>query len=87
MAQKKKKTPAKPSQKGSPPKKSGTSRKRPSRRIPAVRKLVTEIFDREPNLSQHPDEAVALGATVLGLDPNYRLSASPGQVDMPEGLC
>ena len=35
-----------------------------STRIPAVRELVAEIFGREPNLSQHPDEAVGLGATV-----------------------
>ena len=34
-----------------------------STRIPAVRALAAEIFGREPNLSQHPDEAVALGGT------------------------
>ncbi len=37
-----------------------------STRIPRVRTLVAEIFGREPNLSQHPDEAVALGATIQG---------------------
>ncbi len=35
-----------------------------STRIPAVRKAVAELFGREPDLSQHPDEAVALGATI-----------------------
>jgi molecular chaperone DnaK len=33
-------------------------------RMPLVRKLVAEIFDREPNTSQNPDEAVAIGATI-----------------------
>lgn len=35
-----------------------------STRIPAVRAAVGELFGREPDLSQHPDEAVALGATI-----------------------
>jgi molecular chaperone DnaK len=35
-----------------------------STRIPAVRAAVAELFGREPDLSQHPDEAVALGATI-----------------------
>jgi molecular chaperone DnaK len=35
-----------------------------STRIPAVRQAVAELFGREPDLSQHPDEAVALGATI-----------------------
>ena len=33
-------------------------------RMPMVRQFVTEIFGRKPNLSQNPDEAVALGATI-----------------------
>ena len=33
-------------------------------RMPLVRHLVKEIFGREPNLSQNPDEAVAIGATI-----------------------
>lgn len=33
-------------------------------RMPLVRKFVAEIFGREPDSSQHPDEAVALGATI-----------------------
>ena len=33
-------------------------------RMPLVRRLVAEIFQREPNTSQNPDEAVALGATI-----------------------
>ncbi|HEX8281271.1 MAG TPA: molecular chaperone DnaK, partial [Chthoniobacterales bacterium] len=33
-------------------------------RMPAVRRIVAEIFGREPNVSQNPDEAVALGATI-----------------------
>jgi molecular chaperone DnaK len=33
-------------------------------RMPLVRKLVAEIFAREPNTSQNPDEAVAIGATI-----------------------
>jgi len=35
-----------------------------STRMPAVRRLVAEIFGREPNVSQHPDEAVAIGAVL-----------------------
>ncbi len=35
-----------------------------STRIPAVHALVAEIFGRDPDTSQHPDEAVALGATI-----------------------
>ena len=35
-----------------------------STRMPLVRHTVAEIFGREPNLSQHPDEAVALGAVI-----------------------
>ena len=33
-------------------------------RMPLVRKIVGEIFGREPNTSQNPDEAVAVGATI-----------------------
>ena len=33
-------------------------------RMPLVRTLVAEIFGREPDTSQNPDEAVALGATI-----------------------
>ncbi len=33
-------------------------------RMPFVRKFVTDLFGREPNTSQNPDEAVALGATI-----------------------
>ena len=33
-------------------------------RMPLVRRFVAGIFGREPDLSQHPDEAVALGATI-----------------------
>jgi molecular chaperone DnaK len=33
-------------------------------RMPLVRALVQEIFQREPNVSQNPDEAVALGAVI-----------------------
>jgi molecular chaperone DnaK len=33
-------------------------------RMPLVRKTVAEIFGREPNTSQNPDEAVAIGATI-----------------------
>jgi len=33
-------------------------------RMPLVRRLVAEIFGREPNVSQHPDEAVAIGAVL-----------------------
>ena len=33
-------------------------------RMPLVRAFVAEIFDREPNTSQNPDEAVAIGATI-----------------------
>ena len=35
-----------------------------STRIPLVRRYVTEIFGREPDISQNPDEAVALGAVI-----------------------
>jgi molecular chaperone DnaK len=37
-----------------------------STRIPAVQKIVKEIFGREPNKSVNPDEAVAIGAAVQG---------------------
>ena len=33
-------------------------------RMPLVREVVEEIFGRPPNVSQNPDEAVALGATI-----------------------
>ncbi len=33
-------------------------------RMPLVRRFVAELFGREPDTSQHPDEAVALGATI-----------------------
>ncbi|MGH8094917.1 MAG: Hsp70 family protein [Chthoniobacterales bacterium] len=33
-------------------------------RMPLVRQLVAGLFGREPNISQNPDEAVALGATI-----------------------
>ncbi len=35
-----------------------------STRMPLVRTLVAEWFGKEPNLTQNPDEAVALGATI-----------------------
>ncbi|NNM28122.1 MAG: Hsp70 family protein, partial [Akkermansiaceae bacterium] len=35
-----------------------------STRIPAVRDLAARVFERDPDLSQHPDEAVALGAAI-----------------------
>lgn len=35
-------------------------------RMPLVRSLVKEIFDKEPNTSVNPDEAVALGAGIQG---------------------
>ena len=37
-----------------------------STRMPLVRRQVREIFGKEPDLSQHPDEAVALGAVLQG---------------------
>jgi molecular chaperone DnaK len=33
-------------------------------RMPLVRQTVADVFGREPNTSQNPDEAVALGATI-----------------------
>jgi molecular chaperone DnaK len=33
-------------------------------RMPLVRRFVGDLFGREPNTSQNPDEAVALGATI-----------------------
>jgi len=33
-------------------------------RMPLVRRFVADLFNREPNTSQNPDEAVALGATI-----------------------
>ncbi len=35
-----------------------------STRMPLVQAVVEEIFTKKPNLSQHPDEAVALGAAL-----------------------
>lgn len=37
-----------------------------STRMPAVRRAVAELFGREADVSQHPDEAIALGATIQG---------------------
>lgn len=37
-----------------------------STRIPAVQKLVNDIFKREPSKSVNPDEAVAIGAAIQG---------------------
>src|SRR5690606_12950653 len=37
-----------------------------STRMPAVQKLVKEIFGKEPNRSINPDEVVAVGAAVQG---------------------
>ena len=37
-----------------------------STRMPLVRERVTEWFGREPCTSQHPDEAIALGAVIQG---------------------
>ncbi len=33
-------------------------------RMPLIRQFAREIFSREPNVSQNPDEAVAIGATI-----------------------
>ncbi len=33
-------------------------------RMPLVRRFAAELFQREPNTSQNPDEAVAIGATI-----------------------
>ncbi|MBA2241383.1 MAG: molecular chaperone DnaK, partial [Chthoniobacterales bacterium] len=35
-------------------------------RMPMVQRFVAEVFGRAPNLSQNPDEAVAIGATIQG---------------------
>jgi len=35
-----------------------------SSRIPAVKERVREVFKKEPDLSQHPDEAIARGAAI-----------------------
>jgi molecular chaperone DnaK len=37
-----------------------------STRMPAVRSAVAGLFGRAPDISQHPDEAIALGATIQG---------------------
>jgi molecular chaperone DnaK len=37
-----------------------------STRVPAVRNAVAGLFGRSPDVSQHPDEAIALGATIQG---------------------
>lgn len=37
-----------------------------STRMPAVRDAVEKFFGRKPDTSQHPDEAIALGATIQG---------------------
>lgn len=37
-----------------------------STRIPLVRQKVKELFKQEPDYSQHPDEAIALGAVIQG---------------------
>lgn len=35
-------------------------------RMPKLRKVVTELFNKEPNTAVNPDEAVALGAAIQG---------------------
>jgi molecular chaperone DnaK len=35
-------------------------------RMPLVWRRIREVFEREPNKSVHPDEAVAIGAAILG---------------------
>ena len=35
-------------------------------RMPLVRQFVAEIFNQEPNTSQNPDEAIAIGAAIQG---------------------
>ncbi len=35
-----------------------------SSRVPVVQKLAGTVFEREPDCSQHPDEAVALGSSI-----------------------
>ena len=37
-----------------------------STRMPLVRETAADIFDRDPDISQNPDEAVALGAVIQG---------------------
>lgn len=37
-----------------------------STRMPLVRRLVSEHFEREVNTSEHPDESVAMGAVIQG---------------------
>ncbi|MFT4640934.1 MAG: molecular chaperone DnaK [Verrucomicrobiales bacterium] len=37
-----------------------------STRMPFVRQFVTQLFEREANTSQHPDETVAMGAVIQG---------------------
>jgi molecular chaperone DnaK len=37
-----------------------------STRMPLVQRVVREVFGKEPDLSQHPDEAVAVGAVLQG---------------------
>ena len=37
-----------------------------STRMPAVRDAVEKFFGKKPDISQHPDEAIALGATIQG---------------------
>lgn len=37
-----------------------------STRMPAIRRAVAELFGREVDVTQHPDEAIALGATIQG---------------------
>ena len=37
-----------------------------STRMPAVQRAVAEFFNCNPDLTQHPDEAIALGATIQG---------------------
>ena len=37
-----------------------------STRMPLVRSFVTELFEREANTTQHPDETVAMGAVIQG---------------------
>ncbi|MBK7154513.1 MAG: molecular chaperone DnaK [Sandaracinaceae bacterium] len=47
-------------------------------RMPAIQRVVTEFFEREPCKGVHPDEVVALGAAIQGA----ALVAEDGEMDM-----
>lgn len=53
-----------------------------STRMPMIRNMLVEVFEKEPNTDINPDEAVALGAALTAADESARLKGESSPVDM-----